>query len=299
MFLTEVTSLTRKGLKAAYLPVEANENFYKGKILVSQHIKNNLVNKARFYVGYDHFSKNRPENRLIKSTLQLLLRLTNNYKNRQSAMGLLSYFEEVNLSANYALDFSSCSHGRETIHYSKALAWCRIFLCNESFTPFAGKEIAFALLFPMETIFESYVAAKLRQYKSSDTRLHVQDHRFGLFDIPRPSFGLCPDIVLERRGLTCVMDTKWKLLSDGVRYGGISQADMYQMYAYGKKYKAERVVLIYPNPDSSSEIDLAYSANDGVRVEIFFVDLRDAERSILDLLDKATLASETFIPVRR
>jgi 5-methylcytosine-specific restriction enzyme subunit McrC len=53
MFLDEVTALTKQGLKSAYTPVEANEKFYKGKILASQNIKYNLVNKQRFYVLYD------------------------------------------------------------------------------------------------------------------------------------------------------------------------------------------------------------------------------------------------------
>jgi len=48
MFLDEVTILTKQGIKAAYTPVEANERFYKGKLLASQNIKYNLVNKERF-----------------------------------------------------------------------------------------------------------------------------------------------------------------------------------------------------------------------------------------------------------
>mgnify|MGYP001193074662 FL=1 len=34
MFLDEVTILTKQGLKAAYTPIESNEKFYKGKLLV-------------------------------------------------------------------------------------------------------------------------------------------------------------------------------------------------------------------------------------------------------------------------
>ena len=43
MFLDEVAVLTKQGLKAAYMPVEANERFYKGKLLASQNIKCNLM----------------------------------------------------------------------------------------------------------------------------------------------------------------------------------------------------------------------------------------------------------------
>lgn len=33
---------------------------------------------------------------------------------------------------------------------------------------------------------------------------------------------------------------------------GITQADMYQMFAYQKKYGAERVILLYPETEKIS-----------------------------------------------
>lgn len=102
----------------------------------------------------------------------------------------------------------------------------------------------------METFFESYVATKLRQHVGTDAYLHTQDSRFSLFDTPRKAFGLRPDIVLEKNGETFVLDTKWKLLSNKLSNAGVSQADMYQMYAYSKKYDAKKVMLIYPRSKS-------------------------------------------------
>jgi 5-methylcytosine-specific restriction enzyme subunit McrC len=52
--------------------------------------------------------------------------------------------------------------------------------------------------------------------------------------------------------LTVVADTKWKMINQNqsrINYG-ISQSDMYQLYAYGKKHQAKNgdvhLVLIYP-----------------------------------------------------
>ena len=49
------------------------------------------------------------------------------------------------------------------------------------------------------------------------------------------------------------------------------------MYAYSKKYEAERVILIYPLPDKLREIDIksyyANERNDIVQVDVSFVDL--------------------------
>ncbi len=286
MFLDEVTVLTKQGLKSAYTPVEANERFYKGKVLTSQNIKYNLVNKERFFVRYDDFNINRPENRLIKSTLRFLLNSTGDGRNRQHAARLLNFFDGVEYSASYDADFSKCFIDRSMNHYDKALSWCRVFLRGNSFTAFAGSEVALALLFPMEKVFESFVAAKFRKYIGKGINLRTQDTRYSLFDSPNRAFALRPDIVLEFSGHTVVLDTKWKLLSDNARNSGISQTDMYQMYAYSKKYDAKGIVLLYPHSDAVSKTDIRYVSDDKVSVRVSFVDLRNAGESISKLLSE-------------
>ena len=82
------------------------------------------------------------------------------------------------------------------------------------------------------------------------------------------------------------MDTKWKRLNQSAKTNyGISQADMYQMYAYSKKYKTPDIWLIYPINDDVRELnELSFEAVEGeqtrVNVSVFFVDLFDAEDSL-------------------
>lgn len=290
MFLDEVSVLTRQGLKAAYTPVEGNECFYKGKLLASQNIKYNLVSRERFFVRYDEFNINRPENRLIKSTLGFLFKATADSRNRQNAARLLTFFDGVEYSKNYDADFSKCFVDRSMNHYHKVLSWCRVFLRGNSFTAFAGSKVALALLFPMEKVFESFVAAKFRRHLGCSVNLRTQDMKYSLFDSPTRAFALRPDLVLEFDGNTVVMDTKWKLLSDQSRNSGISQSDMYQMYAYSKKYEADSIVLLYPRSDAVSRNHIRYSSNDNVKVEVSFIDLRNADESIAELV-KAVMAA--------
>jgi 5-methylcytosine-specific restriction enzyme subunit McrC len=286
MFLDEIFLLTKQGLKAAYIPIENNEHFYKGKLLASQNIKYNIVHHERFVVRYDDFNINRPENRLIKSTLSFLLRITNDDRNSQNAARLLTFFESVEYSKSYDSDFSKCFIDRGMNHYDRILSWCRVFLKGNSFTAFAGSEVALALLFPMEKIFESFIASKIRKHIGNDVTLRTQDNRYSLFDKPSRAFTLRPDIVLEAHGEIFVLDTKWKLLSENSRNNGISQADMYQMYAYSKKYDAKKIVLIYPCSDLVNQNDISYTSNDNVKVDISFIDLRNVDNDIEDLIAK-------------
>ena len=286
MFLDEVTVLTKQGLKSAYLTIENNEKFCKGKLLTSQDIKHNLVTRERFYVSYDDFNINRPENRLIKTTLRFLLKASNDMQNRLFATRLLTFFDGVEYSFSCDGDFSKCFPDRSMNHYERALSWCRVFLKGNSFTAFAGSHVALALLFPMEKVFESFVAAKFRKLVSRKVNVRTQDTTYSLFDSPNRAFALRPDIVLGFDGYKVVLDTKWKLLSDKASNCGISQSDMYQMYAYGKKYDAERVVLLYPNSEELSKTDIAYVSNDNVKVDVSFIDLRDADNSIMNILSQ-------------
>lgn len=155
MFLDEVFYIAKRGLKCSYETIQSNENFFKGKILFSQQIIHNYAHKERCYVEYDEFNINRVENRLLKATLQYLYRKTNSSKNKTDIKTLLNSFTDVDASINYEQDFAKIVADRNTTDYTTALRWCKVFLTGKSFTSFAGSEVAIALLFPMEVLFES------------------------------------------------------------------------------------------------------------------------------------------------
>lgn len=56
-------------------------------------------------------------------------------------------------------------------------------------------------------------------------------------------FALQPDIVVDE---DIVVDAKWKQLDAEETTARVEQSDVYQMLAYGRAYKARRLVLIYP-----------------------------------------------------
>jgi 5-methylcytosine-specific restriction enzyme subunit McrC len=130
----------------------------------------------------------------------------------------------------------------------------------------------------MERVFESYVPAKLESTLPSDVRMTTQEAIHHLFDTPQ-RFQLKPDIVLHHHDHVTVMDTKWKRLSAARTNYGISQTDMYQMYAYAKKYQASRVIVLYPLVAEIPNKSITYASLDGVTVDIRFVDLSSPEHT--------------------
>lgn len=83
------------------------------------------------------------------------------------------------------------------------------------------------------------------------------------------------------------MDTKWKVLSDAKPNYGISQADMYQMYAYQKKYSAENVTLLFPFTEKiSAHKIIEFHSQDSVTVKVKFVDLFDIRKSLENIISE-------------
>ena len=289
MYLQEVRTLEKHGIKSAYIGREDNLNYYKGKLVVGEHIKQNAAHGERFYVRYDEYLVDRAENRLVKATLLKLQNITVSAENQKEIRQLLTSFEMVRPSVNHQKEFSKVVIDRNTKDYDMLMRWSRVFLLNKSFTTFSGGTNARALLFPMEKVFESYVAQQLKKVLVDlDWEVSSQDKGYYLFDSPR-QFALRPDIVITREdGSKIILDTKWKSLVDKPRLNyGISQADMYQMYAYSKKYDTPEIWLLYPvNPEMRDHQDISFDSDDGVNVRLFFVDVANIENSLRALRDR-------------
>lgn len=284
MFIDEVFFIVKRGLKSSYKTVASNENFFKGKLLFAEQIKYNYAHKERSYVAFDEFNINRPENRLIKTTLLNLYKQTASIRNKTDLKTLLNAFDNVSPSIDYSGDFAKFVLDRNMKDYATALLWCKVFLMGKSFTSFSGSEVAFALLFPMETLFESYIAVQLQKVLGTmNFQVSVQDRTYYLFTLPNKKFLMKPDIVVKRKSdkAIFVCDTKWKLLTDEKSNYGISQTDMYQMYAYQKKYNAKSITLLYPLTEQITNTNIEYNSDDGVVVRIRFIDLFDVKNSLI------------------
>lgn len=295
MFIDEVFYIVKRGLKCDYETIQENGNVYKGKMIFAGQIKHNYAHKERCYVEYDEFNTNRAENKILKATLNYLYKNTISSRNKTDIKTLLNAFSEVDESNDYKADFDKIVPDRKTTDYQTALMWSKVFLMGKSFTSFAGSEVAFALLFPMETLFESYIATQLKKMLAgTGYTLSAQDKKYHLFDDPK-KFLMKPDIVIRHKETKriFVMDTKWKVLADNKANYGISQADMYQMYAYQNKYGSENVTLLYPLTEKVEQNkDIEFHANDGAIIKIRFVDFFDLKNSLSSIITEMRMGSD-------
>ena len=269
MFLKDMRELTRRGLACAYTEIEENRHYLKGKLLMAQQLRHNLVHMERFYVRFEEFSANRPINRLLKSTLLLLARLSRTEANRSRIRQALLYFEDIPRSMDIDADLIRARVDRTMPLYNRLFPWARLFLKRASPTTWKDNNPALALLFPMEAIFEDYVAHLVGMAAPSWTVV-TQENRYHLINKNqdgKKEFRLRPDIVARRNGEIRIMDAKWKRLDRAKKHHDISQSDLYQLYAYGKKYSREKNIppslyLLYPYAENfTSQIEFEYEEN--------------------------------------
>ncbi|ORI07948.1 hypothetical protein A3835_05610 [Campylobacter concisus] len=267
MFLDEVSKLIKIGIKSDYVELEDNLKFLKGKLKISEQIRKNIVHKERFYICYQEFSIDMAENRLIKSALEFLYKRSKSSKNQRLIREYLFIFDEISSSSDINADFSRLKLNRQTKHYEQALLWSKIFLQNKSFGPYRGNDLAIALLFDMNVLFESYVGNFVKKKFPGTALQHSEKH---LIENPR-SFRLRPDIFLEGK---FIADTKWKIVKSR---DDISQADLYQLYAYGKKYEYGRLYLVYPRISGVDQKAMKFKYENNMWLNVLYFDLEKDE----------------------
>ncbi len=288
-FLNVLTTLTRQGLQRAYETVERNESVWKGKFQAGRHLRDNAHHAERLAVRYDQLSADIAPNRLLKSTLVTIDRQLPRSPVQAQVRQWLCTLDDVPSSANVSDDLRASQRlGRLFTRYEPALRWAEALLMGQAFGAQSGRTNSLSLLFPMPRVFEAYVAHGVRRYWPESGQVTVQESSAHLVDnhIGGPKFKLRPDILIrQENGQTLVLDTKWKLLDGTNRRGnyGIEQADLYQLFAYGKKYGATRLFLIYPmNPAFRNPLHVfGYDASTSLHVLPF-----DLSRPLATEIDK-------------
>lgn len=261
-FLTAVQSVVKRGLRSDYVAMQYNLAALRGKIKISQHIRQNIFRRDRFFAEHDVFTPNRPENRLLHGALRKVLALSHSQENQRMARELCFVFDEVPETINFKQDIQAIRQDRGMSYYEHALDWAKLILSGMSPLTGAGNNNAPSLLFPMEAVFEAYVEKHLHKQLANGFVLKAQVRSEHLVKHEEQNwFRLKPDLLVQDKlHHNCLLlDTKWKLLDSQKNNGSekyqLSQADFYQLYAYGNHYLngAGVVILVYPKTDAFSQ----------------------------------------------
>lgn len=284
LFLSEVNKLVKRGIARHYQTEEENLTYLKGKLLVAHQIRHNLVTKHYHYMSYDELSENRPENRLIRSALQWAVHRVYG-ETEHLCQELLFHFSSIPKSKEIFNDMKAWQRGRHLSHYEPIRPWLEMIFKEHSPTSVDGKRDMLSLLFPMERVFEYYVAMQIKkQFPELEVKTQVKQHSLlthtpSTTSIEKKIFQLKPDLYLKYKDRIIIADTKWKLIDEdlpGKKYK-ISEADIYQMLAYNQTYQkdeeAAEIWLIYPRSGSFNQRLPDFKFDNGAVIKVIPFDV--------------------------
>lgn len=290
LFLKEVSLLIKRELKSDYRQIEENVRFYKRKMNFARQLTKNHVHKERFFVTFDEYGIDCAENRILKKALLKTISMATDAKNRKEARRLLEHFDGITESHAIAKDFAEIVDSRKDGYYQNPLGWARLLLGNSNVSNTTGDLSTQSLLFSMNQLFESYVGRLIEYRLGEKWDVSLKGPVEYLFD--SGSFRLIPDVVVRYQDIsdghtrTRIIDMKWKVLNLRSTNFGISSNDMYQMFAYAKKYACEQVVMIYPLVESfpNYERSIQYTS-EGITVHVYLFDCVEGEEDLIRFLE--------------
>lgn len=252
-FLNELSILIKRGVRSHYQRQNDKSSYLKGRLEISKQIRQRPGQCNFFHVSYEKYITDCPENRLIRSSLGQVLNWTRNNDNKRLGKKLLLFLDEIPCSSNYIDDFAKWIENRSLAHYQKLKPWCKLILRYQTPVSLSGNAKGISFLFPMEQLFERYVAIKLRRQLPAPFLLKEQvSSKYLLRHNEKDIFRLKPDLLITNGKMPiCIADTKWKLLDENIKTSAkynLKQSDLYQMFAYGSKYLngTGDMYLIYP-----------------------------------------------------
>lgn len=294
-FLVALERIVKTGIRFDYRRVEEEERYMRGQLNTVRQMRQPPGKQHFFHIRHDVFDPDGAENRLLKLALELVSKTTRDATNWKLAGELRSLMTDIDSSKDVDGDFKRWRNERLMSHYRPVKPWCELILNHQIPLSVAGNWHGLSLLFPMDKLFERYVAAWLRRSITPTIRLRspAANEYLTEHDGDR-MFRLEPDLLLESTNNKWVLDTKWKKLdaSDRGNKYGLSQGDFYQLYAYGIRYLAGQVarelVLIYPWTESFTKSLPVFDYGDGMKLWVLPFDLTnqvliDSEQTTLPI----------------
>ena len=250
-FLASFERLVQRGLRFDYNRVQEEQKFLRGQLQHVKYMRQPPSKRHIFPIEHDVYEVNRPENRLIRTALEIVCKKAKDASNWKLAQELRLMTGEILRSQNIRQDLRQWQSGRLLALYDEIKPWTELILGEYMPVSTSGEWRGMSLLFPMEKLFEHYVAYHLRRnlpeckVKTQHAMEHICKHQNSNI------FKLKPDIFIERSDdKNIVMDTKWKLIDQSDRSGryGLKDSDIQQMFAYSHFYleHESEVILIYP-----------------------------------------------------
>lgn len=301
LFTSSLQSEIRNSLHHEYIAMEQNLPYLRGKLLFSEHVRQNSITQNKFFLRSDEFTIDNPLNRIFKAVCSQLVHSSRNVNNKRRLSELSLMFDEVSPAHIELSDAEVIQLNRLTTRFEPALELAKLFLSGRSLQLQHNTFQTMTFLIDMNVLFEEFIATALRQALPEDLILHTQGPKRYLvtsqseLNVKKEAnvFQMKPDISIAYRDrpqdIIQIIDTKYKILDDSEKKMGVSQADMYQMYAYAHKYTSRNITLLYPTRYDQVLQQKSFYTDDDRQIDICIINLQRELRTSMKSLKEELL----------
>lgn len=268
----------------------------RGRFELSESIKTNSLYKKNLVCSYDAFSENIYMNRIIKSTIELLLRSDTTKSRKKELRRLLVFFGEVE-----SLDINNINwnmhYNRNNRAYEMLLSICHMIIKGLLQSTSAGSKRVMEFLDEqqMHHLYEKFIFEYYRKQfpqisvSSSEIKWAIDDGELYMLPIMKT------DIMLEYDDRILIIDAKYYSRNTQVRYDRhkIHSKNLYQIFTYVKNqsYHLKTTscnvsgLLLYAKTDDEIQPNNTYMMS-GNKISVKTLDLNCEFSEISSQLNK-------------
>lgn len=289
----------KRGLGRAYIEQTEPLTSPRGRIEVSESLKTMFMQRKQLVCSYDEFSVNSYLNRILKTTMEILLRADISKRRKKELRKLLVYFAEVDLLDPYRINWN-IQYNRNNQTYRMLVTVCYLVLKGLLQTNEDGstRMMDFFDEQRMCRLYEKFLLEYFRKdhpeltVNASQIAWQVDDEITDLLPIMQSDIMLYQRVNIVDRVL--IIDAKYYSHTTQSLYGAhtIHSNNLYQIYTYVKNKEYELAgsahevsgMLLYAQTDEQFQPNQDYMMK-GNRIAVKTLDLNCGFDEIRQQLD--------------
>ena len=278
-----LTSQIKRGLGKEYIPRTDALSSLRGKIDIAESIKTQALLKKQLVCTYDEFSVNGKMNRIIKSTVLLLLKTDISKERKKRLRKLLVYFADVEVIDLYSVDWH-IHYARNNQTYRMLISICYLVVKGLLQTNAEGtaKFMTYLDEQRMCRLYEKFILEYYRKefpmITVNASQIHWQLDDNMDFMLPM----MKSDIMLSYGEKVLIIDAKYYTHTTQTQYDTrtLHSGNLYQIFTYVKNKEAELAMkphevagmLLYAKTDEEILPNYTYRMS-GNKISVKMLDL--------------------------
>ena len=293
----------KRGLGKEYIPQMEALSSLRGKIDIAESIKTQSMMRKQLICTYDEFSVNSTMNRIIKSTVELLLCSNISKQRKKSLRKLMVYFGEVDFIDLHTVNWN-VQYNRNNQTYRMLISICYLVVKGLLQTQSDGRKKLMDFLDEqrMCRLYEKFI---LEYYRKEFKNQIVANASQIPWQLDNEENAMLPvmqsDIMLQRGDRVLILDAKYYEHSTQVQFDKhtLHSGNLYQIFTYVKnkeyelKDKDHKVsgMLLYAKTDEEIHPNNVYQMS-GNQITVSTLDLNKPFAEIAEQLN--TIAKTHF-----